>query len=102
MQALRLITQAFAQVRLQGQPQREMQTMAERAEENHLPIAQLIARRFEKERAIRWQTTGCSQLPLDVIADIAGRISVEKEFALQPIETSRLIETFAQFTEKRS
>src|SRR5579875_6636 len=77
-----------------------MQTLTERTEENDLPIAELIARRLDEECTICGQTARCSQLPFNMITDIAGRIFIKKELALEPIETFGLIESFAHFTEK--
>ena len=58
VQALRPIAEPLPQRALQGQPQRQVQPAAERAEEDHLPVAELIARRLDEERAIGRQAAG--------------------------------------------
>ena len=47
VQTLRLIAEPLPQPRFQRQPQRQVQPAAERTEQDHLPVAELIARRLD-------------------------------------------------------
>ena len=53
VQALRTIAEPPAQAGLQGQTQRQVQPLAERAEQHHLPVAELIARRLDQQMSDR-------------------------------------------------
>ena len=53
VQALRPVAEPLPQPRLERQAQGEVQPAAERAEQDHLPVAELVARRLDEEGAGR-------------------------------------------------
>src|ERR1700722_1456367 len=97
MQTLRSITEPLLQHRLQGETQRQMQSRSQGAEQDHLPVAKLVARRLDQQRLVSWQTAGCQHLSLNIVAQIAGRGGVQVEFSLQPLRNVRLVEPPLQF-----
>ena len=58
VQALRAIAEPLAAAGFERQPQRQVQPAAERAEQDHLPVAELIARRLDHERPVGRQAAG--------------------------------------------
>ena len=100
--ALRLIAEPLPQPRLQRQPQRQVQPRPERAEQDHLPVAELIARRLDEQRASRSAGTGGDQLPRDVMAEIAGRGGVEEDIRAAASRAVRGVEAVRQLAEERA
>ena len=58
VQTLRTIAEPLAQPCFQGQPQAKVHAAAQRTEQDHLPIAELIARRLDDERPIGRHAAG--------------------------------------------
>ena len=86
VQALRAVAEPLPQPGLDRQAQGQVQAAAERAEQDHLPVAELIARRLDHQRAVGRQAAGDEELPLDVAAQVARRGVVEEVIAPQPVE----------------
>src|SRR5262249_39808537 len=69
-------------------------------EKDHLPVAELVARRLDEQGAIRGQATGRRALAADVVRQVAGRGAVQETLRPQPVETVGLFEPLAQFADE--
>jgi len=77
-----------------------MQTLAKRTEQNHLPVAQLIAGCLDDQCSIAGHTAGRNHLPADVMLKAAGSISVHEESAHQPVDATGHFQPTRQFAQK--
>src|SRR5262249_31619690 len=78
----------------------QMQPAAERTEQDHLPVAELIARRLDDEGSVGRQNSASIELAQDVVAQVVGRLPFEEVIAFEPVETIGLIDALRQFAQE--
>ena len=79
VQALRAVAEPLPQPGFQRQPQGQVQPAAERAEQDHLPVAELVARRLDDQGAVGGQAAGGGELPADVDTAGCGRRAASRK-----------------------
>src|SRR5262249_17087717 len=77
-----------------------MQPAAERAEQNDLPVAELVARCLHEECAVGRQRLAARQLAADVIEQIASGSVVEVVLALQPGDAFGVVLAYRQLAQE--
>ena len=92
VQDLRGVAEPLVQPVLQRQPQTQVDAMAQRAEHQHLPVAELVARRLDHDAAVGGHHAGAVALAADVLAQVLGRGTVEVEIVLQPLQATRVFQ----------